>query len=395
MPADRSLKGRSGCDVLFWADLHPNKRGSFEDYVCQLAAACRQRGLKIHFVLGDAITEEVESRFAQYGVAHERLSNRAIKSLGELRRMCRLWKPRIVHFNFISPCSRLLWIRALRRNLTVLFTDHFSRCGIDPGAESFLWLKTLRRRLYARCVDRYLCVSEFVGACIQREFQIPPEKIRIIYNGVDVARFSPIDSAERRRELKRKFLGADGDPYVVSFVGQLIDEKGFLIFLDAAQEILRTRRDVVFLVAGDGCHRDRCFLPQAAIRYLGKRDDVEELMAISDIIACPSTWNEAFGLVLAEAAACSVCAVATAVGGISEVVCDRETGLLIEPGSVEQLAAAIDELLSDDAARIRLGARGRERAVRLFSLESMVAGTIDEYSRWLAAPPATVSGGAA
>jgi glycosyltransferase involved in cell wall biosynthesis len=224
-----------------------------------------------------------------------------------------------------------------------------------------------------------------VGECIQRELQIPPEKIRVIYNGVDVRRFSPVAHRGRKQELKQRYLNSDADPYIVSFVGQLIEEKGLLTFLDAARELLKTRRDVVFLIAGDGCFRDRCILhgQEDAIRYLGKRDDVENLMAVSDIVVCPSIWNEAFGLVLAEAAACSVCAVATRVGGISEVVCDRETGLLVEPGSVGQLACAINELLSDDRTRKAFGEKGRERALSLFSLDAMVENTIDEYLQWL------------
>ena len=115
------------------------------------------------------------------------------------------------------------------------------------------------------------------------------------------------------------------------------------------------------------------------IKYYGLRDDIEVFLKITDLLICPSTWSEAFGLILAEAAACGIPVVASKVGGIPEVVRDQETGVLIEPNSANELRLAIGKLLNDALMRKNLGIQARSQAMKHFTLNQMVTRTINEY----------------
>jgi len=122
------------------------------------------------------------------------------------------------------------------------------------------------------------------------------------------------------------------------------------------------------------------------VRLLGKRDDVHEILGASDLFVCPSVWDEALGYVILEAMAVGLPAVASRVGGIPEVVAEGETGLLVPPRDPGALAAAIDQLLADPAARERMGRAARRAVEARFSLDQAIDRTIALYQE-LAGPP--------
>jgi glycosyltransferase involved in cell wall biosynthesis len=199
--------------------------------------------------------------------------------------------------------------------------------------------------------------------------------VRTVYNGVDLERFSPAPTKESYRE---KLEIRDERVKVATYVGQLISEKGLDTLLEAATAICGRREDVLFLIAGDGIMKERLIRStrerglDSKIRYLGQRSDTDDIYRASDVCICPSVWNEAFGLVLAEAMACGVPCVASRVGGIPEVVEDGKSGLLVPPGDPTALASAIEALLDDDQLRISFSRRARQRAIEKFDLQDMV-----------------------
>jgi D-inositol-3-phosphate glycosyltransferase len=105
---------------------------------------------------------------------------------------------------------------------------------------------------------------------------------------------------------------------------------------------------------------------------------LEDLLAGAAVVAVPSR-REGFGLVAAEAMAHGKPVVASAVGGLLDLVVDGETGLLVPPGDVPALRAALDRLLSDPTLRRGLGSAGRERAVRLLAWETVLDATVAGY----------------
>jgi glycosyltransferase involved in cell wall biosynthesis len=141
----------------------------------------------------------------------------------------------------------------------------------------------------------------------------------------------------------------------------------------------------VFLIVGGGERRDH-LLDQvrrlgldSAVRLLGPRVDVEQLLAASDLFVCPSVWDEALGFVNLEAMAAGLPVVATRMGGIPEAVRDGETGLLVPPRDAAALAAAVKSLLDDPGRREAMGRAGRRWVEQAFSIERTIDITMDLY----------------
>lgn len=112
--------------------------------------------------------------------------------------------------------------------------------------------------------------------------------------------------------------------------------------------------------------------------FLGHRSDVPDVLRSLDILVCCS-HEEPFGRCIVEAMACSLPVVATAVGGIPEVVADGETGYLVPPHRPELLAGRVCELLAKPDQQTQMGAAGHQRAVKMFSAESHAAKMLEIY----------------
>lgn len=156
-------------------------------------------------------------------------------------------------------------------------------------------------------------------------------------------------------------------PPHVLYAGRLSREKGVLELLEAA-------RGLPLVVAGDGPLRDR--VPDA----LGMlpHDELETEYARAAVVACPSR-REGFGVVCAEAMAHGRPVVASAVGGLLDLVVDGETGVLVEPGDVAGLRAALERLLDDGDLRARMGEAARQRIRERFAWPHVTAATVELY----------------
>src|SRR6185503_836407 len=172
-------------------------------------------------------------------------------------------------------------------------------------------------------------------------------------------------------------VGDETEPPMILFAGRLSREKGILELVEAA-------RDRELVVAGDGPLR--AHVPNA-LGWL-PRDELERLYARAAVVACPS-HREGFGLACAEAMAHGRAVVAGDVGGLRDLVVDGETGLLVPPGDVAALRAALERLLADRELRRRLGAAARARAAEHFSWERAMSLTVTAYEDALPRPRLT------
>ncbi len=157
------------------------------------------------------------------------------------------------------------------------------------------------------------------------------------------------------------------DPPHVLFAGRLSEEKGVLELLDAT-------RGLPLVVVGDGPLRERV---PGAVGFVAP-GEVGAYLDRAAVVVCPSR-REGYGVVARQAMAHGRPVVATAVGGLAEAVVDGETGLLVEPGDAAALRAAIERLLGDRELRTRLGAAGRERAIRLYGRDVAARATLAAY----------------
>jgi glycosyltransferase involved in cell wall biosynthesis len=177
-------------------------------------------------------------------------------------------------------------------------------------------------------------------------------QVRVIPSGVDLPRQ----------------VGEEADPPEVLYAGRLSSEKGVLELVQAAQGLN-------LVVAGDGPLRAR--VPGA--RGFVRHDELERLYGRAAVVVCPSR-REGFGVVCLEAMAHGRPVVATAVGGLRDLVVDGETGLVVPPRDPAALRAALTRLLDDRDLRRRLGSAGRERARTAFSWDTVTDATLAAYS---------------
>jgi phosphatidylinositol alpha-1,6-mannosyltransferase len=201
--------------------------------------------------------------------------------------------------------------------------------------------------------------------------------------GVDVGRFRPLTPAERT--AARVQFGLPTDLPAVLGLSRLVPRKGFDTLLRACGQLAALGREFVVAIAGQGRDRDRLGRIAnevgAPARFLGRIDDesLPALYGAADVFAmlCRNRWGgleqEGFGIVFLEAAATGVPQVAGSSGGAAEAVADGESGFVVDrPGDVDAVAHVLMTLLDDDAARARMGASARRRAVDEFSYDVLV-----------------------
>lgn len=211
---------------------------------------------------------------------------------------------------------------------------------------------------------------------------VPRRRLRLLGNGVDLSRFSP-DAAAAARTAKRAELGLADDEVVVGMVGRLVAEKGVPELLDAAQRL--GSRATVLVVGPDDPEKPDA-LPRAMIdaaeqggvRFLGMRNDVEQLYGVFDVFVLPS-HREGFPRAAMEAAASGLPIVATDIRGCRQVVTDGRNGFLVPVREPEALAEAIGRLVDDAGLRRRLGAESAARAVEEFDERRVVERVMATY----------------
>ncbi|MGO9098764.1 MAG: glycosyltransferase [Mycobacterium sp.] len=235
---------------------------------------------------------------------------------------------------------------------------------------------TVRRtvdRALTRWTSAYFGVAEAQRPYLVDELGHPDDKIRVIYNGVDLAQFR----TSTDRGVLAEFGFAENDP-VVGIVAVLRPEKDHVSLLRAARTVVDELTNARFLIIGDGPTR-----PQlealctelgitANVHFAGSRDDVARLLPAIDVFALTST-SECFPISVLEAMACARPAVCSAVGGIPEVIKDGETGYLVPPKNPLQLAARLVRLLRDPQTARRMGSAARARVEAEFDLDCSIA----------------------
>ncbi len=219
------------------------------------------------------------------------------------------------------------------------------------------------------------------------------DRILHIGNGVDLERFNPEKLSERRKPVREAF-GIGADQPLVCVIGRLVREKGYFELIEAFKTVVREVPGARLLVIGGALESDHdnaeseirkrvkdCGLDDA-VRFLSFRGDVEEILCASDIFVLPS-HREGMPRSILEAMAMGLPVIATDIRGAREEVRDGISGLLVNVGDSESLAAALVSLLRDPERRARMGRRGREIAVERFDEKSVIKKQTDVIRRLL------------
>lgn len=218
-----------------------------------------------------------------------------------------------------------------------------------------------------RQMDHVIAVSTDLYQMLL-DLRIPAARRSLIHNAVDEQQFT------RRRSIAeaRKQFGLDPSRLVIGAVGRLAAEKGFDLLIQAVDGLLNDGVDAELVIVGEGDHRARLealiaqSLHKDRIHLLGHRSDVRDLYETFDVFAL-SSLREGLPNVLLEAMALEVPVLATRIAGVPHLIDHEQNGLLMQPGSVDELRHTLERLLRDSELRQRLARVGRETIVTRYS----------------------------
>lgn len=236
--------------------------------------------------------------------------------------------------------------------------------------------------------DRVIAVSAEMKEDIIKTYQVPSEKVVVIYNGIDLEQYHPVKS--------RDYLDEQGInyPYLL-FVGRISRQKGIIQLLEAMEE-LEGINLVLCASSPDTPELENEVREKVEanprIKWINEmisKDKVIQLYSHATAFVCPSIY-EPFGIINLEAMACQAPVIASRVGGIKEVVLDGETGLLVSPGDSKELAAKIKFVLDNPELVAKFKEKGRSRVERYFSWESIAKRTVEMYEQLCSRQPRPV-----
>ena len=288
-------------------------------------------------------------------------------SFGVLRAVREI-RPDVLHANLGHPwsCQYALTAGLLTRGVKTVAVQH---AILPPRRRRQVWLN----RLNLKRLDAHVAVSSASARMVEKMAGLEPGSMRVIYNGVA----DPSIEAVPRP--------AEGP--VIGSVGRLSDEKGYDVLLRALVDLPAATAVLV----GDGPAREQLERLAAELEVAprvvlaGWQDDPWPWLPSVDVFVLPSR-SEALPLSIIEAMLASRPVVATAVGGVAELVTDGETGRVVPPDDPRALADAIRPLMEDSGVAERMGRAGRKRALEMFSVEHMVDAYESLYAELSGAP---------
>jgi glycosyltransferase involved in cell wall biosynthesis len=321
-------------------------------------------------------TGALEEQFRQLGIEIFQFPRRFAFDLlpvWQLRRLMRQRRIDVVQ-------TTLLWadvVGALAAGLAgvplILSWETVSHEG-DPFHNNFQ--RRVGYRLAMKFVDVIVPVSEEIKRSLIRRRRIPESKIRVIRYGVDLEKFHP--NGRDLAQAKRQELGVAADAIVIGIFGRLETPKGHRFFIEAFPEVVKRYPQVRAIFVGDGALRQeletavRQLGISEYVKFLGFRDDVNEILNTVDLFVMPSI-SEGLPNAVLEAMACEKPVIASAVGGIPEVVHHGENGYLTPPGDARALREILLQCLADRRHWQKLARCARQTVESGFSLRQQIA----------------------
>lgn len=311
-----------------------------------------------------------------------------MKDLSAVRSLCRLIRqvnPTIVHANSTKAG---FWGRVAARLAgvpVIIFTAHGFILNEPMGLAEWLLFWAIEFT-GASVGDAIITVSEF-DRRTALHYLIFPSSILTIWNGIEIDSFQNTPTLSSVKTPKSS-LGLPLHDRTVGTVANFYENKGLQYFVQAAARVRRVFPEANFIIIGDG--RERPALENLSaqldlknsIHFLGRQNDVLQWMPFFDVFVL-SSLKEGMPFSLLEAMSTARPVVATAVGGIPEVVMDGKTGILVPPRNPDAIANAIVSLLENPMRARKMGEAGRKRVLECFTLEKMVRETDALYQALL------------
>lgn len=234
--------------------------------------------------------------------------------------------------------------------------------------------QTLADAILSPLTTRAIAVSPPVREFMIERRKVDPQKIETFSCGIPLEDFTPSEGSVIRR--KGRDLGLRPEQPIVCCVGRIDIQKGQRYLISAAKRVVEKLPEAVFLIVGDGPEleqrqqqRKRLGLMDTVL-FTGHRDDVPDLLAMSDVVALPSLW-EGGPITLFEAMCVGKPVVGTPVGLMPDVIEDGQTGYLVPPKEVEPLASRLVDLLQDPDRAEQMG-RAAQEVVKEYDVSKVV-----------------------
>jgi len=282
-----------------------------------------------------------------------------------------------------SHASKDLWLivpalQFLKRKIPLVFTKHVGSYIVKKDL--------LHNKIYNR-VNLAIAISSVIKNNLIDTTTLTEDKIKIIFNGVDLQKFKP-ENADR--DKLRNELNIDENQILIGTTGRFSPGKGHEEFIFAANELSKKYSQLKFVVVGEASHGEDEYansVKQLAEKYnlknvyfIGFRSDIPDVLASIDIFVFPS-HAEAFGIALIEAMAMCKASVCSNSDGVLDIAVINETSYLFKVKDGNDLTEKLERLILDPEIRKTFGDNARKRVAELFDLEKVTDQTINVYSK--------------
>lgn len=341
--------------------------GGAERMVLNLAHALPAEEFEVHVgaLIGSGALIDAARQMGLPAVHFDFASPASLSGIKRLIRYCREHRIQIVQTHGLRADGIARWAARLGGAKVIVSTIH----SVDPWRRA---PHVLLDRATAPFVTQYVAVCSAARQAAESRGEVRPGRCQVVPIGVP-----PREIPRHRRDEIRARLGVPEDAYpVVGVLANLREMKGHRHIIAALPDILKKNPQAVFLFAGrDDSHgaiaeAARQAGVDHAIRFLGFVEDTPALFAAMDLLLLPSDW-EGFPVSILEAMQAGVPVIATAVGGIPEMIRNGQDGLLIPPGNVASLADAVNLLARDFALRAAVVRSADARYQSEFTLKAM------------------------
>jgi glycosyltransferase involved in cell wall biosynthesis len=320
----------------------------------------------ISFRKGD-LMKELEALNVPVGIMRKRFpfdlsfTCRLVKKLKKV-------KPDLIHCRNSIPAISYGVLAARIANIPVISSIHGRTHYLRQGIKTWLWFKIMRLS------HRIITVTEGIKKDVARWSGMPPERITVIYNGIDTRNNKTLFS---RQDLRSSF-GLPEDAFIIGTVGGLRPIKGHKYLVDAMPFILTKLPQARIVLIGQGeeetplRNRVRSLNMGNCVKFLGHRKNAGDIIRMLDVFVL-SSLSEGFPNVLLEAMMAQVPIVATRVGGVEEIVSDGQEALLVGHSDSGALAKAVVNLAENPKLRETLAANALQRVKKEFDIRTTLA----------------------
>lgn len=351
--------------------------GGISSYLLNLTQGLKKEGHSIYIASSGG---ELEEEFRHGGI---NLSNIPLKTKCEI-------SPKVfLSFLKLVPVIRQKQIDILHANTRVTsmlasLLSRFTKVPYVVTCHGFFKPK-LARNILPLWGKLVIAISGSVQEHLVNDFGVNKNKIRLVYNGIDLDKLSVVESSNKLE--RKKALGLKDGP-VVGIIARLSDVKGHKFLIEAISRVVRSINTIQLFIIGEGKEEQKL---HTQVKNLGLESNVVfirslkgSLKALSaiDIFAMPSL-QEGLGLSIMEAMGFGLPIIASDVGGIRNLIKDDYDGRLVKPQDVEGLSNAIIELLQNKDKAETLAVNARNTISSKFSLQKMILETKEVYSECL------------